>query len=155
MGIGYSLLGIDGNENSLSFAASQLEAKSKISFQTADILAEGFQLPPSDILISSHFMYHFEEEDLIHFIQKHNSSVSTSIIFSELMRNKWAFLLFRTFSRLLGFRQMVKQDGLTAIKRAYTIQELQNLFARFDISAYQIRPKFLFRMIIRINPKSL
>lgn len=155
MKISYSLIGIDGNKHALSFAKSQLAKDSKISFKTKDIFAPDFQLNPCDILISSHFMYHFEEEALIHFLHKHSSSVSSSIILSELIRNRWAFLLFRSFSPLLGFSKMVKQDGLTAIKRAYKPKELKNLFARFDISSYQIRPKFLFRMIIKINPNAL
>ena len=154
-GITYSLVGVDGNPHALEHARKESQDIPFLSFQQADILANDYELEACDILISSHFMYHFEEEALIDFLRKHKVSVKYSILISELQRNKWSFLLFRMFSPLLGFNQMVKNDGLTAIKRAYTKAEIKRLLSVFGDEAFRVIPKFFLRMIIKINPNSL
>jgi len=154
-GITYSLVGVDGNSHALEHAQKESKDIPSLSFQQADILANDYELEACDILISSHFMYHFEEEALISFLRKHKTSVKYSILISELQRNKWSFLLFRMFSPLLGFNHMVKNDGLTAIKRAYTKAEIKQVLSIFGEKAFRIIPKFFLRMIIKINPNKL
>jgi len=100
-------------------------------------------------------MYHFEEDQLIHFIQKHKNSVQIAMLFSELRRNKLAFILFRIFSRILGFNRMVREDGLLAIQRAYTPEELNSLFTQAKFNSHSIQNKWLFRMLIYLNPSNL
>lgn len=154
-GITYSLVGVDGNPNALEHARKESKDISSLSFRQANILAKDFELEACDVLISSHFMYHFEEKALIDFLRKHKAFVKYSILISELQRNKWSFLLFRMFSPLLGFNQMVKNDGLTAIKRAYTRSEIKQVLSVFGEGAFRVIPKFFLRMIIKINPQKL
>lgn len=149
------LIGIDGNPHSLAHAASKAGKDSDIEFICQDILAEAFILPACDILISSHFIYHFEEEELIRFIRKHKNNVSNTILFSELIRNRFAFILFRIFSQLLGFNQIVRKDGLLAIQRAYTHKELNSLFTQAKFHSPRIQNKWLFRMLIYLNSSNL
>lgn len=149
------LIGIDGNPHALAHARAKAGINSDIEFICQDILAKEFALPACDILISSHFIYHFEEEQLIRFIRKHKNNISDTILFSELRRNKYAFILFRIFSRLLGFSRMVRKDGLLAIQRAYTRKELNTLFAQAGFHSPLIQNKWLFRMLIYLNPSNL
>lgn len=153
--ITYSLVGVDGNPHALEHARKESKDIPSLRFRQADILAKDFELEACDMLISSHFMYHFEENALIHFLRKHKKSVKYSILISELERNKWSFLLFRIFSPLLGFNHMVKNDGLTAIKRAYKQSEIQQVLSILGKESVQIIPKFFRRMIIKIDPKKL
>ena len=53
------LIGIDGNQNVLDYA--QKKSKFQIEFQQADLLHPNFVLPECDLLISSHFIYHFNK----------------------------------------------------------------------------------------------
>ena len=73
-GITYSLLGVDGNAHALEHARRESKDIPSLSFQQANILAKDFELEACDMLISSHFMYHFEEEALINFLRKHKTS---------------------------------------------------------------------------------
>ncbi|MEL6253237.1 MAG: methyltransferase domain-containing protein [Bacteroidota bacterium] len=154
-GISYSLIGIDGNAHSLVYAQKESQDIPSLIFKQADIMAENFELETCDIMISSHFMYHFEEEALITFLRKHKTSVKYNILISELERNTASFLLFRMFSSLLGFNHMVKNDGLMAIKRAYSRTEINRVLSVFEEEAVQIIPKFFRRMIIKLNPNRL
>lgn len=153
--LNYLLTGIDGNPHAIDFAREKAGKNSQIEFLCQDIMHPDFQLQACDILLSSHFIYHFEESQLIHFLRKHKENIHQHILFSELRRNGLAYILFRIFSRLLGFNRMIREDGALAIKRAYTKNEIQDLLKRSGISDFRVENKWLFRMLIYLNPKNL
>lgn len=151
-GIEYNMLGIEGNPNSVEYAQQKaLNLLPNLQFKTVDILASNFQLPKCDILISSHFMYHFKDVELVQFLKQQQSSVRHCILISELQRSRIAYQLFRWFVPLLGFHPMIVQDGSTAIRRAFKRQELQHIFKEANISSYSIEWKWAFRFLILIE----
>ena len=72
-GIQAQFTGIDFNAHSLQYAKNRAKDFPEITWQQADILSANFELPECDLLISSHFMYHFEDEVLIAFLQRARS----------------------------------------------------------------------------------
>ena len=145
------LIGIDGNQNILDYARVQGTSSTHIQYVQADILADDFLLPECDILISSHFMYHFSDEAIVDFLRKATSQVSTAIIFSELQRSRLAYFLFKLGGPLLPFTQMVKEDGLLAISRSFTRSELSNLLSRAGIENYKISWRWAFRYLVSVE----
>lgn len=142
------LIGIDGNKNSLEYAKEKTDFP--IEYIQADILDSEFQIPTCDVLISSHFVYHFSDDELIHFLKKAKEKTATAIVFSELQRSKTAFLLFKIFGFLMPFSKMVKQDGLLAIKRSFTRKELEEILKKAEIKDYSLQWKWWFRFILVI-----
>lgn len=149
--INYTMIGIDGNPNAIQYAEQASKTYSTLHFQTADILAPDFQLPQCDILISSHFMYHFEDEPLVAFLQRQRRFVRYFILISELQRNPIAYWLFRLFVPLVGFHPMIAQDGATAIRRAFTRAELKNIIQKANFNQFKMEWKWAFRFIISIQ----
>ncbi len=142
--------GIDGNQHSIAYA-SQQKKTAPINFITADILNSNFKVPKCDILISSHFIYHFKDSELISFInQLHHSSVKT-IVLSELRRNIFSLYLFKYTRHLLPISKMAKKDGILALQRAFTIQELDHILQHCNVTNYIIKRKPWFRMIAIIT----
>ena len=111
------LIGIDGNQNTLDY--SRAKSQFEIEFQQADILDPNFEIPECDLLISSHFIYHFKDDELIQFLKKAESKVAVAMIFSELKRDPRAYNLFRDMGALFG--KEVQSDGLKAINRSFEI----------------------------------
>jgi len=145
-----NLTGIDGNEYILDHAKSQ-KSKTKIDFKQADILDAQFELEACDILISSHFIYRFTDDQLVDFINKSIKKVDKAIIFSELQRHVFSYYAFTFFGRLLSFKPMILQDGLKAIKNSFQEKELKNILTRLNASSYTLRWKWAFRYLIKIN----
>ena len=145
-----TLIGIDGNANILKYAAEK-KNNLGIEYIQLDILDKSFELPPCNILISSHFMYHFSDDELVTFLKNIKPKVSTQVIFSELERNLMAYILFRLGSWLMPFTKMVKQDGLKAIERAFTKDELKSIFRNAEIDSYSIKRKWAFRFLVKIE----
>lgn len=150
-GIKASVLGIDGNPQSIAYANSKYAHKGTITFQTADILNDSFIIPKCDIIISSHFIYHFQDIELVDFIKKTQKKGIKHLIFSELKRSKTAYFLFKLSSFILPLSSMAKTDGLTAIKRAFTVTELQSIIKKSEVKHYHVDKKFWFRTLTKID----
>lgn len=145
------LIGIDGNPNSISYATSQ-QSNSTIEFKVADILDPNFEIPNCDIILSSHFIYHFEHTDLINFLYRlKKANQTTHVIFSELRRCKFGYYTFKIFQHLLPISTMAKQDGLLALKRTFSFRELKNILRCSQVPRYSIRRKPFFRMVAAID----
>jgi len=147
------LIGLDGNSHILAYARSKNTDSIKIQYQQADLLDSSFQLPHCDLLISSHFIYHFSESKLIEFLNQSKKRVSRKIIFSELRRNKTAYLLFKFGGLFMPFSKMVKQDGLKAIRRSFSKKELEQILNTSLMNDYTLQKKWAFRWEVQINSK--
>lgn len=145
------LIGIDGNPNIVSYLNEKNRQYPNLNFLQADILREDFKLPVCDILISTHFMYHFTDEDLIAFLAKHKSSIRDKVIISELERSKLSYVLFNLMARTLRFPRMILSDGLKAISRSFHKAELMNIIHKAGYTNFTISWKWAFRYLIEIN----
>jgi 2-polyprenyl-3-methyl-5-hydroxy-6-metoxy-1,4-benzoquinol methylase len=141
------LIGIDGNQNTLNYAQSKSDFD--IEFRQADILHADSEIPECDLLISSHFMYHFKDEDLISFLKKVEKNVAVAMIFSELKRDPKAHALFRRFGAFFG--KAVQSDGLKALERSFTIDEVFDLMDEAEMLNISIESKPWFRYIAVIQ----
>ncbi|NET31464.1 MAG: methyltransferase domain-containing protein [Cyanothece sp. SIO1E1] len=144
------LIGIDGNPASLSFAEERYAKLKVIHFQQADIGQAEFQVPPCDFLISSHFLYHLPDQEMPGFLQKQLKQVKYAAIFSELDRHFIALQLFKFVSLLLGFSKMTRQDGQTAVKRAFRKRELAEILQKTSFVNYRLAYKWAFRHLLTI-----
>lgn len=150
--IPFSILGIDGNSHTLQYAKQKCRRYKGIHFLQADILNDKFNLPPCDILISSHFMYHFTEDGLIRFLGQHLPNTSTAVIFSELERHPFAMFLFKFFSFVLPISKLAKADGLLAIQRSFTKKEWLIILQKAGVKKFSLRRVPFFRIQLIIFP---
>lgn len=149
-GIKASFLGIDGNKNSLTFAAKSAVGFSEIKLMQADVLSKDFKLPECDILITSHFLYHFDNQQLTAFLNKQKSVVKIAIISSELQRSLLAFWLFKLAAPFLNLSKLTQQDGLLAIKRAFSKKELEDLVKNTNMENFSVVKRLMFRLSLTI-----
>jgi len=141
------LIGIDGNQHSLEYAKATTNLD--IEFIHADIISPEFEVPVCDLLISSHFIYHFKDDELTRFLQNAKSKVKKAIVFSELERNQFAHFLF-SFSGLF-FGKMIQSDGLKAIKRSFKKPELARIVQKAGIDTFTLQHKRWFRLLLTID----
>ncbi len=144
-------IGIDGNQNVLDYALSKNNDTVQVEYVQADILSSDFKLPSCDVLLSSHFIYHFTDDALIAFLRDAKNKVRQSIIFSELERSTAAYRLFSFAAFFMPFSKMIRSDGKRAIKRAFTYNELQRIFERAEIESFTIHKKWAFRLLSQVN----
>ena len=152
IGAKFAITGIDGNNNTLKYAAEKCAGFPEVSFQQADILNPDFKLEHCDVLMTSHFIYHFSEKELSVFINKNLPGIKIAFICSELERSRLAYFLFKLGSFFLPLSKLAKQDGLLAIKRSLTKKEWLSVLKQANISAFSLRKVLLFRLQLIIPP---
>jgi len=144
--IPFSITGIDGNKNALKYAESRSVDFPQINYLQADILSPDFVLNSCDILISSHFLYHFDSKQLVRFFNKNLPKVKIAFINSGLERTSWALRLFKAFIFFLPLSRLAKEDGLIAIQRAFTRKELAEIINQVPAFQFQLMQVPLFRL---------
>ena len=145
-----TFIGIDGNPASIEHARTIAQAMPDITWQTEDILDPDFCIPPCDIVISSHFLYHLKEEQLTAFLEQQSIHCTRGWVISELIRNKWAPFGFHIVCRTLGFSNLTRQDGILAIERAMKLSEWRKILNRAN-RKFSIKKKWIFRQQIIID----
>ncbi len=144
-GIKARLLGVDGNPAMIDYATSKSTDYPEIRYQCANIMAGEFIIESCDVLCSTHFIYHFEDEALAEFLKQNRSKVSTAIIFSDLQRHWLPYILFWFISSVLPFNRILREDGLAAIRRAYIRKDLENILRMAELRNYELKWKWAFR----------
>jgi len=145
------LTGIDGNSNIIELAKVNTQVSPAINFIASDILHPNFVLPGCDILISTHFMYHFTDQELISFLRKNANSIHHKIIFSELQRSVISYRGFQLLGFILGFSKMILSDGLKAISRSFRKKELLDIFDEARVGKCVIHWKWAFRYLVELQ----
>ena len=147
----HQLIGVDFNPVSIAFAAEKSKGFEHIAFQVSDIMDESFEPPACDILISSHFMYHFEDIAFAAKIRKWSKTTTKALIISELERKYLAHWLFNNIAPKLNLHPITIQDGLTAIRGAFTKDELLAILRATHFTAFTVEKPLLFRLITTIH----
>lgn len=145
------LIGIDGNQHILDYALAKNTHEIQVEYVQADILTPDFELPHCDVLMSSHFIYHFSDSELVNFLKTAKQRVRRNIIFSELERNKTAYRLFSIASFLMPFSKIVKRDGKQAIRRAFTKVELISILKKAGVENFDVKEKWAYRLLVAID----
>jgi len=152
-GTPYSISGIDGNEHTLAYARNQCSGYPAIQFRKDDILHPQFKTGSCDILVCSHFIYHFSEPALMDFLGSNLPSIGTAFICSELERNRLAAWLFRIFGIFMPISKPAWCDGLIAIQRSFTKNEWLQLLKKAGITHFTLKrtPFFRLQLLIPFN----
>lgn len=151
-GIEVKFTGIEINAHIIKRAGDRACRNLKVEFIEADVLAPDFEIPNCDILMASHFIYHFTHDGLQEFVKRNLHHVKLAYVFSELRRSRRSYWLFKIFGPVVFPGRITILDGLIAIRRAFTIREMHNVFAPIAPQAH-IERRPLFRQLITLRVK--
>jgi len=121
-GIQLHVTGIDPDERAFRFAAARKPAPG-VEFRQAgsgDLLAEGRQY---DVVISNHVLHHLTPPELQTFLDDSARLARSLSLHNDLSRSAAAYALFSAGALPLA-GSYIRRDGLTSIRRSYTVPEL-------------------------------
>ncbi len=96
-----------------------------LDIREQDLLGE----PPGedvDYVFANHFLHHLEEEQILRLVRLWQPSVRRRLVFSDLLRSRWAYLGFALLS-LAYRRSFARTDGLISIRKGFLPGELARL----------------------------
>ncbi|MGO2311463.1 MAG: class I SAM-dependent methyltransferase [Brachybacterium tyrofermentans] len=81
-----------------------------------------------DLVISNHLLHHLDDEQLSDLLVDSQRLARVRAVHSDIRRSRWGYLLFAAGTAALHpvFRtSFIREDGLTSIRRSYTVPELR------------------------------
>jgi 2-polyprenyl-3-methyl-5-hydroxy-6-metoxy-1,4-benzoquinol methylase len=146
-GFKLQITAIEADSRSLDFVR-KLDTPSNIYFEntlSTDILRQGKEF---NFVISNHVIHHLDSETLLTICKEAEQLATKKVIFNDLRRSDWAYLLFFIFSKLLFRNSFVSVDGLISIKRSYTFKELSAIAP----DGWSVERLFPFRLVLSYEP---
>ncbi|PQV49526.1 hypothetical protein CLV33_103160 [Jejuia pallidilutea] len=139
----FNLVGIDANQDAIDYANELSVNYPEITFQNIDIFSEAFLNLEFDIVLSTLFLHHFKDGEIVNLLQHLSYEAKLGIVINDLHRSKLAYGLFKLLGLLIS-NHMIVQDGLTSILRAFKREDLEKLSETLNLTS-KIYWKWAFR----------
>ncbi len=143
IGYQFKLMGIDANKDSIQYATLLSLGYKNITFHQMNIFSEEFKGLTYDIALSTLFLHHLNNEEIIDKLSLLNKQARVGIVVNDLHRNKVAYFLFNIISFFIN-NKIIRNDGLVSIRRGFKKDELVNFANKLQIKS-DIRWKWAFR----------
>lgn len=145
----FQLTGIDANLDAINYAKELSVDYPNMSYRCLDIFSEEFNNINCDVILATLFLHHFKDEEIVQLVSVFKQRANLGIVINDLHRSKLAYFLFQCLGLVITNR-MVKEDGLTSIKRAFKKEELVRFSNQLQLKSY-IKWRWAFRYQWIIN----
>lgn len=142
-GYNFKLIGIDANQDAVDYANELSIAYPELSFENIDIFSEQFEALDFDIALTTLFLHHFKNDEIVSLLAKLSKHANLGIVVNDLQRSALAYGLFKLLGLTIS-NYMIVQDGLTSILRAFKRKDLEHFSKELNLKS-QIRWKWAFR----------
>ncbi|MBC2843945.1 methyltransferase domain-containing protein [Winogradskyella flava] len=139
----FHLIGIDANQDAIKYANELSKDYGELTFKNLDIFSKDFENLDYDMVLSTLFLHHFNQNEIHTLLKKLTAKSKLGIVINDLHRNKMAYGLFKLLGLVIS-NHMIVQDGLTSILRAFKREELESISEQLNLKS-QIRWKWAFR----------
>ncbi|MEM5565732.1 methyltransferase domain-containing protein [Psychroserpens sp. AS72] len=142
-GYQFKLIGIDANQHTVNYAESLSIDYDNLEFKAIDIFSSEFEQLEYDLVLTTLFLHHFKEDELVTFLKPVLEKAKLGIVVNDLHRHKLAYYLFKLLCTTIKNKTIV-EDGLTSVLRGFKRNELVDISQQLDAN-YQLRWKWAFR----------
>jgi len=142
-GYHFKLIGIDANKHTVAYASELSKDYENLEFRSIDIFSEAFKKLNYDLVLTTLFLHHFTEDELVHFLSPVLQKAKLGIVVNDLHRHKMAYYLFKTLCTTIKNKTIV-EDGLTSVLRGFKRDELEVISEKIK-ATYKIKWKWAFR----------
>lgn len=118
------------------------------------VLADAFALPfgrgSFDYVVSSLFLHHFEDDEVVELLRSFYVTARKGIIICDLERHLLPYLFLPATRHFLGWNRITVSDGVKSVRAAFRTCELKQLAVRAGIGDPQVRsyrPAFRLAML--------
>ncbi|WP_109487703.1 methyltransferase domain-containing protein [Occallatibacter savannae] len=133
-----ALTGCDLNPDTIAIAREASPARSRIRWIASDVFALKFDRPV-DIIVSSLFTHHLEEDEIVRFLGWMERTARTGWFINDLSRASVPYGLFKAFARVAHLHRFVQHDGPVSIARAFVEDDWRRMCSAAGLGAGDVR----------------
>ena len=138
------IIGIDANEFTINYAREQSKYYPEIRFLPALVTPEILKDLDFDILLSTLFLHHLDNEEISALLKEASRKATVGILINDLHRSRWAYVLFYLLTLFIP-NPMIRQDGLTSILRGFKKADLKKFNQELTMNSASIKWRWAFR----------
>ncbi|WP_017257012.1 methyltransferase domain-containing protein [Pedobacter arcticus] len=146
-----NFVGVDATESAVQYAVRASKNYPGLSFRLADVLKEPFKENEFDVVISSLFTHHFDDEAWVALVKKMLHASKKAVIINDLHRHPLAYHSIGWLTQLFSKSPMVKHDSKLSVLRSFKRQELKTLLQKVGAKDYSIKWMWAFRWQVVIH----
>lgn len=140
-----TLIGIDANPNIIDFAQRHSAEFDNIRFEAINIFSEEFKKRKFDIVLSTLFLHHFTEDELIAIFNSLKNQAKRGLVINDIHRHPFAYYSIKWLTQLFSKSAMVKFDAPVSVLRAFKRDDLKRVLHQAGITNYTLKWKWAFR----------
>lgn len=138
-------IGIDATPAAIDFANRTHGQESDISFRLADVLTANFKEAEYDVVISSLFTHHFDDEQWVELVKRMLFTAGKAVVINDLHRHWFAWHTIGWLTQLFSRSYMIKHDSKLSVLRGFRKKELEVLLQKAGIRNYRLKWMWAFR----------
>jgi 2-polyprenyl-3-methyl-5-hydroxy-6-metoxy-1,4-benzoquinol methylase len=143
------LIGIDINKECIEYARENCK-NLDADWIASDYRDVVFDAKP-DIIFSSLFCHHFDDEGVIEIIEWLKKNSGAGFFISDLHRHPLAYYSIKCLAKLFSRSYLVKNDAPLSVRRGFKKKELEILTKRASLINAHIKWRWAFRWLIIAN----
>ncbi len=141
------LIGVDLKQECVDVAINNPLLNLNTSFISSDYKLVQFQEKP-DIIFSSLFCHHFDEDQLITQLQWMQHNALLGFFINDLQRHWLAHISIKILTQVFSKSYLVKNDAPLSVLRGLIKKEWREIFKKALINQFDIHWKWAFRYLI-------
>ena len=145
--INVAFIGIDIKQACVDFALEQYPLL-PCRWIRSDYKNISFVDDKPDIIFSSLFCHHFNDEELIFMLQWMKKHATNGFFINDLHRHWLAYYSIQNITRIFSRSYLVKNDAPLSVARGFKKDEWKKLMKNADIQNYSISWRWAFRYLI-------
>jgi SAM-dependent methyltransferase len=145
--LGAQIVGLEAEPVTAENALLETGHLPEISIVRGDANRPPFSSRSFDFVLASQLLHHFPEQKIVTNLKAWSALAHRAIIVTDLVRHPIAYYGIRCLTRLTTRNVMTLTDAPLSVKRAFTVAEWRDLFARAEIGRVELFTVFPFRMM--------
>ncbi len=144
-GVACELVGVDLNPRSESVAHAATPSDFPIRYVTGDYRD---QAGPFDFIVSSLVAHHMSDDQLLEFLRFMTDRAHIGWLVNDLHRHGFSYMGYPLLALIMGWHEIVRQDGRLSIARSYRPDEWRAVLASAGVEGAQVERFFPFRLSV-------
>lgn len=148
-----SLTGVDLKTDCIQFATQESSAFPEITFIRSDYRDIGQLGLSFDIVISSLFCHHLDDEAFVSLLSWMQAHAQLGFIVNDIHRHPFAYYSIKWLTAAFSRSYLVKNDAALSVQRAFSRQEIVHFLAQAGIHHYTLQWKWAFRWLLTVDTR--
>jgi 2-polyprenyl-3-methyl-5-hydroxy-6-metoxy-1,4-benzoquinol methylase len=154
-GIKAELTGIDINKDCIVYAKENCNKLKDAEFITSDYKSVVFHYKKPDIIFSSLFCHHLNNNQLIELMNWSKRYSAIGFFINDLDRNPLAYYSIKLLTKLFSRSYLVKNDAPLSVKRSFKRNDWIKLLVQAGLKNYSIQWKWAFRWLVIVKNEEI